>query len=365
MNNMSMKDNFHQIQLNNKQQNNSIISSDFSNEDIELFIGTYERDLVDGIIPNSKIALWVEFLKAKRHYRINSMDEDYFFNKRFNITDEDLLEINKYINRLKKGKGLISGNNTNVSGNNFCNSNSSFVSYDSFTENENYENRTKFELLSQVEGAMEDYYTKMKKVKNDRSEKMNTLNRSRNMYNTSNPNNGITNSVENIANKYYSDDALNSERPNIEYDVLGFAKSPLMSSNKTAIISKLDKINDLLSTDSNVSSDFDTQFKKYIPNLSTKKKTVYNNIIDDSLHNELNDEIGDNSFKKPNNDPAALRFWQDQGLLRTNLTTRNPCRKNEEPFENQFQYLDCNFNRVMDPRLMGESSRLDNRAYHR
>jgi hypothetical protein len=359
---MSGTNNFRDINQYNSE--NTLINNNFSIEDIELFINSYEKNLLEGISPNSKLALWVEFLKTKRYYQINQMDEDYFFHKRFNITNDDLMEINKLINRLKKGKQLLKTQDNKVLGSNFGNSDSTFVNFDKFNENDNYDDGKKFELLSQVEDAMNDYYTKMKKVKNDKYDKMNVLNRQRDMYNTQNKTNGIINSIDNIANKYYSDDALNSQRPNIEYDALGFANSPLISTNKTAIISKLDKINNLLDCDANVSCDFDTQFKKHIPNINTKKKT-YQNIVSDSLKNELNDEISSNEFKKPNNDPASLRFWQDQGLLKTNLTTRNTCKKNDEPFENQFQYLDCNFNRVMDPRLLGESSRLENRSYQR
>ena len=42
--------------------------------------------------------------------------------------------------------------------------------------------------------------------------------------------------------------------------------------------------------------------------------------------------------------------------------TRNRAIKNDQPFENQFQYLDCNYNQVLDDRLIGTSSRLDNRS---
>ena len=63
-----------------------------------------------------------------------------------------------------------------------------------------------------------------------------------------------------------------------------------------------------------------------------------------------------------NQDPSATRFWQDQDILNPGAQTRKPAIQNKQPFENHFQYLDCNYNRVMDPRLMGQGSRMDNRA---
>ena len=60
-------------------------------------------------------------------------------------------------------------------------------------------------------------------------------------------------------------------------------------------------------------------------------------------------------------DIGAARFWQDQDILNPGAQTRKPAIKNKQPFENQFQYLDCNYNRVEDPRLIGKGSRMDNR----
>ena len=59
----------------------------------------------------------------------------------------------------------IDGNHFNSGGNNF-NSGGSLVNYSNFDENEDLTNKNKFELLSEVEGAMNDYYTRMKKLKN-------------------------------------------------------------------------------------------------------------------------------------------------------------------------------------------------------
>ena len=65
----------------------------------------------------------------------------------------------QYVYAIVDGNYFNSGNN-NLGG--------SLVNYSSFDENEDLSNKNKFELLSQVEGAMNDYYTKMKKVKEDK-----------------------------------------------------------------------------------------------------------------------------------------------------------------------------------------------------
>jgi hypothetical protein len=315
---------------------------DFTNEDIDLFISSYERNLLDNVILNSKIPIWVEFLKAKKHYRINGMDEDYFFKKRFSITNDDIIQIYKLFDRIKRGKKLVKTPITDVQGNNCPNKNDLFSRFD---ENENYDNdKNKFEILSEVQDAMNDYYKKMKKEKNKK------LGWKDNKYEERTWNS--QKSVENIPDKYYTED-INSERPNIQYDHQEFAKSKLYSMNKTNIISKIDKISNIIENNNLISNDIDDEYKRSIPNLSTKKKNSYVNYIDDSNVEKNNKKI---------EDPNTSRFWQDQDLMNPGTNTRNSCVKNSQPFENQFQYLDCNYNRVIDPRLLGESSRLENKS---
>jgi hypothetical protein len=253
--------------------------------------------------------------------------------------------------------------NYNVDGHYFNSGNNnlggSLVNYSNFDENEDLTSKNKFELLSQVEGAMNDYYTRMKKLKNRK------INSSVNNYGNQRSFNLPANSVEDVPDRYYNN-GLNSERPDIQYDVLGFAKSKLMNTRLTgndSVASKLDKINNILDYNQE-SAEFDTEFKKSIPNINSRKKISFNNnnfiknnLTGQELYNNEEEEIRENS----NNG----RFWQDQDILKTNLTTRNTCLKNKQPFENQFQYLDSNYNRVLDPRLIGESSRQDNRSYFR
>jgi len=326
----------------------------FSNEDIDILVNSFELNINQGNpLLDSKIPIYIEFLKAKKYYRMNNIDEDYFFYKRFNITNQDINIINDLINRIRSGKNLHHNMNYNINGNYF-NSGDSLVSYSNFDENEDLTNQNKFELLSQVEGAMNDYYTRMKKLKNRK------INSSLNNCGNERSFNVPANSVEDVPDRYYNN-GLNSERPDIQYDVLGFAKSKLMNTRLTgnnSVASKLDKINNILDYNQE-SSEFDTEFKKSIPNINSRKKVTFieNNLSGQELYNNEEKEIRENS----NNN----RFWQDQDILKTNLTTRNTCIKNKQPFENQFQYLDSNYNRVLDPRLLGESSRQDNRSYFR
>jgi hypothetical protein len=60
--------------------------------------------------------------------------------------------------------------------------------------------------------------------------------------------------------------------------------------------------------------------------------------------------------------PEATRLWQDVDLLTGRGNTRKSGLDNRNPFEHQFQYLDGNYNRVPDPRIIGTSSRTENRS---
>jgi len=333
--------------------------NDFCDEDIDILVRSYEMNINQGSpLLDSKIPVYIEFLKAKKYYRINNIDEDYFFYKRFNITEQDINIIHELIMRIKNGKNLHETINYNVNGNYF-NSNRSLINYSNFDENDDLTNQNKFELLSQVEGAMNDYYTRMKKLKNRK------INSSVNNYGNERSFNVPANSVADVPDRYYNN-GLNSERPDIQYDVLGFAKSKLMNTRLTgndSVASKLDKINNIIDYNQE-SAEFDTEFKKSIPNINSRKKVSFNNntFINDNLSGQ---QLYDNEEKEIRENSNNGRFWQDQDILKTNLTTRNSCLKNKQPFENQFQYLDTNYNRVLDPRLMGESSRQDNRSYFR
>jgi hypothetical protein len=333
----------------------------FSNEDIDLFIKSYEMNLLDNVLINDRIPVWVEFLKTKKHYRVNGMDEDYFFKKRFNITTDDLITINKLMERVKHGKKLCKSNNSNVFGNNFSNKTATNL-YSDFNENEEYDDSSanKFELLSQVESAMAEYYSKVKKQKD---QKLGWKNGNKNYRYQRELE--LSGSVNGIPDKYYNEE-LNQERPQVEYDVQSFAKSPLFNMSKTNIINKIDNVSNIIDYNNLISNDFDTEYKKAVPQITTRRKQTYRSDFDmESIAKQLGETDINNVNNDKISDPVAQRFWQDQDILNPASTTRKSCIKNKQPFENQFQYLDSNYNRVEDPRLIGQSSRMDNREYKR
>ena len=154
----------------------------FSDSDINLFCSDYNQHIASNPLLNSKIPVWVEYLKTKQHYRQNGMDEDYFFRKRFGVTDDDLVLIHKLIDRVKRGKTLTKVSKSNIMGTqqvigselytpqeSYSNSNydSGNNIYSSFNENINYdETKPKFELMNEISSAMDAYNKKMKKHQN-------------------------------------------------------------------------------------------------------------------------------------------------------------------------------------------------------
>ena len=45
---------------------NADFTDNFTNEDIDLFIDSYQKNLLDDVVLNSKIPIWVEYLKTKK-----------------------------------------------------------------------------------------------------------------------------------------------------------------------------------------------------------------------------------------------------------------------------------------------------------
>lgn len=328
----------------------------FSDDDIENFLTCYKDNLLNGIVPNAKIPVWVEYLKTKKHYRQNGMDEDFFFNKRFGMTNEDLISLQKIVNRVKQGKKINRIDRANVQPNMLTNksldtSNTGMYSMFDETEEITDAHTKRFELLSQVSGAMDEYYSKMKKAKERKLSWKNGNNDYR--YQRELANSG---SVQDVVNPYYLEQQY-SARPQVEYDVQAFAKAPLFNMGKTNIINRIDEISSILDHNNLITTDF--QNGRAVPVVLTNKPTYTNNWDTKLIDHQLKDE---NYMGLKNQDPAATRFWQDQDILNPGSQTRKPAIKNAQPFENHFQYLDCNYNRVPDPRLIGQGSRMDNRA---
>lgn len=356
---------------NNKESDINFIN----NQDIDLFIKTYENELNIDNIPHSKIGLWIEFLKAKKFYNINNIDEDAFFNKRHSILKSDIKDILIHLNKIKKGKHLykndnyaIHGNSYTVNGNNF-NNNNTFINYNNVDDNEDYsdneENKNKnFELLSQVEGALYEYNEKMRKNKNKNK--------------TNVQNNAMNNYRNDFNDKRVNNDMNNCNDHGTNYNVQDFAKSPLTNSNKIHAINQLSNQHGEYGKSGSTSdinknnfdmdkNNFDMEFKRSIPNIVNNKRHQEHNMncnmnggggVRGGSSTNYNERYNQDVLYSNN-----YRFNQDQDILKANLTTRDPSQKNKQPFENQFQYLDCNYNRIPNKTLIGESSRMDNRSY--
>jgi hypothetical protein len=155
---------------------------------------------------------------------------------------------------------------------------------------------------------------------------------------------------------------------NVEYSAMGFALfslgeySNMLNMSKTNIIQKFDKINSTLDHNDlliNTYSMNDPNYKPHAgnPNMSCSKKVHFSNEIDDSINSK---DIGVARFEQDQN--AMAKLWQQQDILQQRTLTRNTAVPNKNAFEHQFSYLDGNYNRVEDPRLLGQSSRLDNRS---
>ena len=178
----------------------------FSDQDIESFMDAYKKHTLDNTLLNQKIPVWVEYLKTKKYYRDNGMEEDYFFNKRFGITQDDLMKINALMDRVKNGKTIDRKVKTKIQGNQGIDSLTGMSAFSDFNENEDISGTTgKFELLSEVQSALDNYHDKMKKTaarKNWKQQKATARNWS--------PEGNISGTPD----RYYNED-LFSERPQI------------------------------------------------------------------------------------------------------------------------------------------------------
>jgi hypothetical protein len=319
----------------------------FTDDDIVLFINKYTEDVSENPLCNQKIPLYVQYLQAKKHFRDNKIDEDTFFKKRLNITTDDLLEMHKLIDKIKRGKKLTkSSSRYGVKGNYTTGFSQE---YSGFSEQNNYEN-TGFELLNEVQGAMDSYYKKMKKVKNSRNLRSDNesyqLNREEQL--------NRVGSVDGIPDSRYYYDGENSERPNIDFSTQCFAKSELGNMGRqTEIIQKLDNLNSILENNELITNDFDTEYKRSTPRLECNRKNT--------CHKDFSNDFT-NKILPQKEDINQTRLWQDKAVMDQRGSTRKGVLKNKNPFEHHFDYLESNYNHVEDPRLIGESSRNSNRS---
>jgi hypothetical protein len=210
---------------------------------------------------------------------------------------------------------------------------------------------------------MDDYYNKMKKAKEKKLSWKNGNKdyRYQRELQTSSNNNyqqqlAMSGSIQDVNNPYYIEQEY-SARPQVEYDVQSFAKSPLYNMSKTSIINRIDEISGMLNKNNLLTTEFENG--RAVPVVMTNKPNYSSKWDTETIEKQLENE---NYMGLKNKDPSAARFWQDQDILNPGAQTRKPAIKNKQPFENHFQYLDCNYNRVMDPRLVGQGSRMDNRS---
>lgn len=364
----------------------------FSDEDINLFCSDYNKHIASNPLLNSKIPVWVEYLRTKQHYRQNNILEDSFFKKRFSINNEDLITIHKLIDRIKRGKTLTRISNSNIKGTSQIFGSNIYSSFDetpqtigsniysSFNENANFDNdKPTFEIMNEIAPAMDAYNRKMKKHQKRHKWKQSTDSRvwedpSKFKFANFNP----EGCVQDEPDRYYTDE-LYSTRPQVEFDVQDFARTQMFNMNKTNIIQQLDQMNDILDSNNLLTNEFDDEYKRSVPVINSKKKVSFENKIDSCIgNNQLTQENRTNwnfgngmvsgleqGIGGPthyNGSPETTRLWQDVDLLAGRGLTRKPAINNLNPFEHQFDYLDGNYNRVPDPRIVGTSSRLENRS---
>jgi hypothetical protein len=322
----------------------------YSDEDINLIISSYEQNLINNVVKDPKIPQYVEYLKNKLHYRINGISEDDFFKRRHQITNEDLYTIHKLVERLKQGKTLnqtkktINGMSGNMS--NFC----PFDANEQLVEG-------KFDILPKVQGAMDDYHKKMKKLQKKRVNWKKT-----NDYNLENNNHAQNNyesntSVAGIRNNYYGNE-MNSQRPQIDFEHHSNMSNSQMSqmsniNNNNNNFDIHSRINEISNNINSSESKFDNYNNLNMPHMAYNKKDSY------QRNNNNNNESFDNSRMT---NYANDRYFQD---INNNLNTRSKGVPGQLPVEHQYDYLNENPNKVIDTRLVGEPTRQDNHGYFR
>lgn len=359
-----------EITQNEKMEYEMRILDRISNEDITLFLNAYNQGVSENPLVNTKIPMWAEYLRAKQYYIMNNIDVnryDPFFKKRYQITKEDLITIHRLIDRVKRNKGLTKESKTNVQGlseyageyatsSNFMtgdmsdgnskilaytNTSPTVSIYDNFSENVDYNKTPKFAMMEELQPAMLKYKQQMQKVA-----KRNNWKGNNNFDRPWKP----TGYVNDEPDPYYTQE-LNQSRPQTEFDEQKFAKTKLFNMDKSDIINKLDLLNTELNNQQLITNNFDDIYKRTTPNLNVKRKDNYLNEINESLDQPMQHSL------------TETRRWQDADILNAVGPTRNNSSiPNKNPFEHHYDYLDGNYNRSPDPRILGASSRMENRS---
>ena len=307
---------------------------DITDDDINLFIESYQKNLLSGVA-DIKIPTYVEFLKALKHYRFHGIVPDAFFYKNNNIEKEDIDKIYKLIRRVKKGKFIHHRPTTKIQSKTDTIQNNNYMSI-----NELNNAQPRFELLSKLQQPMYEYQKKMKDLKQKRLNEMKSIG------------GRAWDSVEGVPDPYYVSNTYdNYGSPNVGINQKEFSRTPLFDSNKDFIINRLDEINEKIKNDSLISND---PYKHYVPMITSSKKS--------SNTTDLKPSLIENKYKAFSNNSHTARNWQDIDQLNITMGGKDKGIPNKQPFENQFQYLDGNYNRIPDPRILGTSTRFLNRS---
>jgi hypothetical protein len=309
----------------------------FQQNDMELFIKSYSSNYSNNVVKNTKIPVYIEFLKRLHYYGENNIicsdDEMYSLKKMYQISNQDLKDINKYINQIKSGRTLYKKPNK-------LNSLAYDVSNSSlglFEEKDEYINNG-FEILNQVSDVMDEYKRKMQQNIN---EKLEWKKKSNNYGNTRNTDmNNFINS-----DRYYQ----NSEKINIDYD-----KYSNPTNSCVGNLGTVQKINNAFNNLN--SNDVDYQTQTILPNLYSKRKISTSNEFDKNLLN-----LPENRFMQD----VQYDNLMNNSMFNNNQPTKekNRINNNGNYAEHGFNYLNKNPNHALNERLISVSCRMDNKSY--
>jgi hypothetical protein len=306
-----------------------------STPEINLFINSYEQNQFGNIVRNNRIPVYVEFLKRIRYYRDNNItifDDVYAsMKKQYQLTNDDLTQINILVGKLMQNKSLFRTTPSQIAQ---AYHDTTYSTISPFKEEDDYSKYSgKFELLDQVSDAMDKYQRRMKKSmarKLDwkKQENERTLQ------------NDIDGRAYAVEDRYHSGEY--EGRPNVNYDYYTNPVGAMMYPNQpNTITQNIENLYNELNGTSSPPTDFDILTQANKPNIYTKKE--------DATTTNL----------------PANRFMDDAIRINNGLTTKIKNPINRQLPEHGYQYLKTNPNRVMDDRLVGDASRMENRTYVR
>ena len=145
------------------------------------------------------------------------------------------------------------------------------------------------------------------------------------------------------SDRYYQ----NSEKINIDYEKYSIPINSCVGNLQT-----VQKINHAFNNLNN-SNDIDYETQTILPNINFKRKISTSNTFDKNLpENKFLEDIEYNNLMN--------------NSMFNNQSTKEKNRINSDGkySEHGYDYLNCNFNKIMNERLIGKSSRMDNKHYN-